>query len=89
MLAAVYYNNKDVRVQEVPKPEIGDDEVLVKVMQNGGSLGAWRKVTKDLNYSIEESQIFQPTLEEPLPWDFIDTKIDKKKLLNLYHQVHG
>ena len=31
MLAAVYYNNKDVRIQEMPTPEIADDEIrLVK-----------------------------------------------------------
>lgn len=35
MLVAVYYNNKDVRVEEVPKPEIGSDEFLLKVMASG------------------------------------------------------
>jgi L-iditol 2-dehydrogenase len=35
MLAAVYYSNSDVRVQEYPKPAIQDDEVLLKVMACG------------------------------------------------------
>jgi L-iditol 2-dehydrogenase len=35
VLAAVYYSNKDVRVQEMPIPEIGEDEVLLKVMASG------------------------------------------------------
>jgi len=35
MLVAVYYNNRDVRVQEMPKPEIGPDEILMKVMASG------------------------------------------------------
>jgi L-iditol 2-dehydrogenase len=35
MLVAVYYNNKDVRVEDVPKPEIGADEILLKVMAIG------------------------------------------------------
>jgi L-iditol 2-dehydrogenase len=35
MLAAVYYNNKDVRIQEMPLPEIAADEILVKVMACG------------------------------------------------------
>ena len=35
MLAAVYYNNKDVRIEEMPIPEIGEDEVLLKVMASG------------------------------------------------------
>jgi L-iditol 2-dehydrogenase len=35
MLVAVYHNNRDVRVEEVPKPEIGADEMLLKVMASG------------------------------------------------------
>ena len=35
MLVAVYHNNKDVRVQSVPKPDIGPDEILLKVMASG------------------------------------------------------
>ncbi len=35
MLVAVYHNNNDVRVQEMPKPEIGPDEILMKVMASG------------------------------------------------------
>ncbi len=35
MLAAVYYNNRDVRIEEMPLPEITDDEILVKVMASG------------------------------------------------------
>jgi len=30
MLAAVYYNNNDVRVENLPKPEINQEEALVK-----------------------------------------------------------
>jgi L-iditol 2-dehydrogenase len=35
LLAAVYFNNKDVRIVDVPKPEIGEDEFLLKVMASG------------------------------------------------------
>jgi L-iditol 2-dehydrogenase len=35
MLVAVYHNNKDIRVEEVPKPEIGPEEILLKVMASG------------------------------------------------------
>ncbi len=35
MLAAVYYNNKDVRVVEMPRPVIRPDEMLFKVMASG------------------------------------------------------
>lgn len=35
MRVAVYYNNKDVRLEERPVPEINDDEILVKVVASG------------------------------------------------------
>ena len=35
MKVAVYYSNKDVRIEEMPIPEINDDELLVKVMASG------------------------------------------------------
>lgn len=35
MLVAVYYNNMDVRIEEIPKPEIGPEEILLKVMASG------------------------------------------------------
>lgn len=35
MKVAVYYNNKDVRIEERPIPEINDDEILVKVIASG------------------------------------------------------
>ncbi len=35
MLAAFYYNNHDVRLEEIPVPSIGEDEALLKVMASG------------------------------------------------------
>ncbi len=35
MRVAVYYNNKDIRIEERPIPEIGDNELLVKVIASG------------------------------------------------------
>ncbi|MCJ2563011.1 MAG: zinc-dependent dehydrogenase [Candidatus Thermoplasmatota archaeon] len=35
MRVAMYYNNKDIRLEEMPVPEIGRDELLVKVMASG------------------------------------------------------
>jgi L-iditol 2-dehydrogenase len=49
VLVAVYYNNHDVRIQDVPKPEIGDDEILVKVMASGicgSDVTEWYRVPK-------------------------------------------
>ena len=49
MLAAVYYNNHDVRIQEMPIPQIGDDEVLLKVMACGicgSDVTEWYRVPK-------------------------------------------
>lgn len=35
MLVAKYYNNKDIRLEEIPKPKIGEGEILVKVIASG------------------------------------------------------
>jgi len=35
MRVAVYYNNKDIRIEERPVPRIGDNELLVKVIASG------------------------------------------------------
>ncbi|UCB57739.1 MAG: zinc-dependent dehydrogenase [Candidatus Omnitrophota bacterium] len=35
MRVAVYYNNKDIRIKEVPRPEIGPGELLVRVEAAG------------------------------------------------------
>lgn len=35
MRVAMYYNNRDVRLEEMPKPKIGHGELLVKVLASG------------------------------------------------------
>ena len=35
MRAAVYYNNQDIRIEEMPIPKIGDDELLVRIESSG------------------------------------------------------
>jgi L-iditol 2-dehydrogenase len=35
MRVAMYYNNQDVRIEQMPRPQIGQDELLVKVMASG------------------------------------------------------
>lgn len=49
MLVAVYYNNHDVRIEELPTPSIGDEEVLLKVMASGicgSDVIEWYRVPK-------------------------------------------
>lgn len=49
MLAAVYHNNNDVRIEEMPIPEIGQDELLLKVMACGicgSDVTEWYRVPK-------------------------------------------
>jgi len=42
MRAAVYYDKHDVRIEEICRPELKDDEVLVKVAFNGCNSNPWR-----------------------------------------------
>jgi len=49
MKTAVYYNNNDIRIEERPKPEIKDGELLVKVRASGicgTDLMEWYRIKK-------------------------------------------
>ncbi|NMC43908.1 MAG: alcohol dehydrogenase catalytic domain-containing protein [candidate division Zixibacteria bacterium] len=49
MRAAVYYNNRDVRVEERPIPMIGPKEILVKIMASGvcgSDVMEWYRIKK-------------------------------------------
>ncbi|MDH5716053.1 MAG: alcohol dehydrogenase catalytic domain-containing protein [Spirochaetia bacterium] len=49
MKAGVYYKNTDVRVEEIPVPEIGDNDVLIKVKACGicgSDIMEWYRIKK-------------------------------------------
>lgn len=49
MKVAVYYNNKDVRVQEMPVPKINENELLVKIKASGicgSDVMEWYRIKK-------------------------------------------
>ena len=49
MRVAMYYNNRDVRLEEMPKPKIGAGEILVKVMASGicgSDVMEWYRIKK-------------------------------------------
>jgi len=49
MRVAMYYNNRDVRLEEMPKPDIGPGELLVKVMASGicgSDVMEWYRIKK-------------------------------------------
>jgi len=49
MRVAMYYNNRDVRLEEMPKPEIGPGELLVKVLASGicgSDVMEWYRIKK-------------------------------------------
>jgi L-iditol 2-dehydrogenase len=49
LLVVVYYNNRDVRIVDMSKPEIGPDEFLLKVMASGicgSDVSEWYRVPK-------------------------------------------
>ena len=49
MRVAMYYNNRDVRLEEIPVPRIGPDELLVKVMASGicgSDVMEWYRIKK-------------------------------------------
>ncbi len=49
MRAAVYYNNQNVRLEEIPTPSIGPEELLVKVLASGicgSDVMEWYRIKK-------------------------------------------
>ncbi len=49
MRVAMYYNNRDVRIEEMPIPQIGPGEVLIKVMASGicgSDVMEWYRIKK-------------------------------------------
>ena len=49
MQVAMYYSNKDIRIEEMPRPKIGPEEILVKVMACGicgSDVMEWYRIRK-------------------------------------------
>jgi len=49
MRVAMYYNNRDVRLEEIPTPQIGPGEILVKVLASGicgSDVMEWYRIKK-------------------------------------------
>ena len=49
MRVAMYYNNRDIRLEELPKPQIGPGEILVKVLASGicgSDVMEWYRIKK-------------------------------------------
>ena len=49
MRAAVYYSNNDIRIEEMPVPKIGDDELLVRIESSGicgSDVMEWYRIKK-------------------------------------------
>ncbi|MCC7201079.1 MAG: zinc-dependent dehydrogenase [Nitrospirae bacterium] len=49
MRVAMYYNNRDIRVEEVPVPQVGPGEVLMKIMSSGvcgSDIMEWYRIHK-------------------------------------------
>lgn len=49
MKVAMYYNNNDVRIEEMPVPDIGEEEILVKVKASGicgSDVMEWYRIKK-------------------------------------------
>lgn len=49
MRVAMYYNNNDIRIEEMPTPQIGPDELLVKIISSGicgSDVMEWYRIKK-------------------------------------------
>ena len=60
MRVAVYYNNNDIRLEERPKPSIGHNEFLFKVMASGicgSDVLEWYRIPKSPRISWKKMAI--------------------------------
>ena len=72
MKAARYYNNKDIRIEEIPKPEIGKGEILVQVKASGicgTDAMEWYRIKKGPRI-----------LGHEIAGDIVESKTDKYKV---------
>ena len=49
MLAAVYHTNSDIRIEEFPRPEPGEGEILIRIRASGicgSDLMEWYRIPK-------------------------------------------
>ena len=55
MKAAIYYGVKDIRVEDIPVPECGDNDVLVKCVRCGicGSAVMWAVMRPDAGLDMK------------------------------------
>ena len=94
----MYYNNRDVRVEEMPVPEIGDKDILVKVMACGicgSDIMEWYRIKKaplvlghELTGEIIEVEPGEAEwnlniLERLFDFYFVQPEISRKKRENL------
>jgi hypothetical protein len=63
----------------------GDENLtqyLIKVYEQGGKLGAFRKIAKELNINTDYYAMENYPYDKALPWDFINIKPGKDFLIN-------
>jgi len=72
MKAAVYYNNNDIRIEDLPRPQIAEGEILVKVHSSGlcgTDLMEWYRIKKAPRI-----------LGHEITGDIVESKSDKYKV---------
>lgn len=47
----------------------------------------WKSTAKELGFDLEDLANHQYSLDEELPWDFVDTGLDKSWLIDDYHKA--
>ena len=80
MKVAMYYNNNDVRIEEMPVPKINEDELLVKVIASGicgSDVMEWYRIKKAplvLGHEIA-GVVHESSVPEIKPGNVVTTEI--------------
>ncbi|MHA1377890.1 MAG: radical SAM protein [Candidatus Helarchaeota archaeon] len=57
-------------------------EIIYQAAKLGGTISSWKKAFKNSNFKPKKIE-----LDSVLPWDFIEFKLDKKTLKNIYEKA--
>ena len=62
-------------------------DYVIEVYKQGGKLGAFKKVAKEMNINTDYYATETYPYDKPLPWDFIEIKPGKEFLMEEAKQL--
>ena len=68
---------------------LGDEKIGASIIEAVSNRSNWKRVLKEKGLSVESVIHRERSFEESLPWDFIETRISKKKVWDRYQKYRN